>query len=93
MSLLWLAIWGCVLLLSRFPLLRFAEADPPLASSRQSFKEIVLAPSEKLGGLGGLGDTKVKRLRDTFEGTFVVGKKKKQKSQAEKNGEKGAALN
>lgn len=39
--------------------------------------------------LPGLGDKKVKRLRDAFEGSFVVGKKAKRKGAAEKKGERG----
>lgn len=60
----------------------------------QTFEKIVSASSDSLSLLPGLGDKKVKRLRDAFEGSFVVGKKKKKrKSNAEKAGEKGPALN
>ncbi|ORY89614.1 restriction endonuclease type II-like protein [Leucosporidium creatinivorum] len=63
-----------------------------LASNFGTFEKIVSASSDSLSLLPGLGDKKVKRLRDAFEGSFVVGKKKK-KSNAQKAGEKGPALN
>ena len=62
--------------------------DSPHRTPPQSFEKIVLASSDSLSLLPGLGDKKVKRLRDAFEGSFVVGKKKK-KGPAEKRAERG----
>jgi len=53
----------------------------------QSFEKIVNASSAQLSQLPGLGDKKVKRLRDAFTGNFTV--KKRKKGNAEKRAEEG----
>ncbi|GAA5859932.1 hypothetical protein JCM5353_005651 [Sporobolomyces roseus] len=58
-----------------------------LVSNFGSFEKIVNAPSASLSNLPGLGDKKVKRLRDAFTGNFTV--KKKRKGNAEKRAEEG----
>ncbi|SCZ89685.1 BZ3500_MvSof-1268-A1-R1_Chr9g10557 [Microbotryum saponariae] len=69
-----------------------------LASNCLTFRNIVTASPDALGALPGLGDKKVRRLRDAFEGSFVVTKKKRvdlmeKKSIADRMAEKGHALN
>lgn len=59
----------------------------------QSFHKIITATPESLGVCPGLGEKKVKRLRDACTGSFVLRSKKKKKSMAEEMGEKGNALN
>ncbi|KAK9893873.1 DNA repair protein rad10 [Cystobasidium minutum MCA 4210] len=61
-----------------------------LTSNFGSLKEIVLAPPESLLACPGLGEKKVKRLREAFTSQFVV---KPRKSNAEKRGETGPSLN
>ncbi|GAA5968496.1 hypothetical protein JCM3765_006714 [Sporobolomyces pararoseus] len=58
-----------------------------LVSNFGSFEKIVNAPSAQLSNLPGLGDKKVKRLRDAFTGSFTV--KKRKKGNAEKRAEEG----
>ncbi|GAA6017689.1 hypothetical protein JCM11491_001169 [Sporobolomyces phaffii] len=58
-----------------------------LVSNFGSFAKIVNAPSASLSDLPGLGDKKVKRLRDAFTGGFTI--KKKKKGNAEKRAEEG----
>ena len=58
----------------------------------QSFKEIATASPDNLTTLPGLGEKKVKRMREAFAASFVV-KNKKKKSEAERRGEEGNALN
>ncbi|GAA5824406.1 hypothetical protein JCM11251_000408 [Rhodosporidiobolus azoricus] len=62
-----------------------------LVSNFGSFDKILLAPSSTLSSLPGLGDKKVKRLRDAFTAPFQLssGKKKRKIGEAEKRGEKG----
>ena len=48
-----------------------------LASHFGTLSNIVAASAEALASLPGLGDKKVKRLRDAFEGTLIVGAKGK----------------
>lgn len=60
----------------------------------QSFKNIILASSDALVNCVGVGEKKSKRLRDAFTSGFTVrSNNKKRKSQAEKNGGMGPALN
>lgn len=61
-----------------------------LTSNFGSLKEIVLAPPESLLACPGLGEKKVKRLREAFTSQFVV---KRRKTNAEKRGEIGPSLN
>ncbi|KAK4054310.1 ssDNA endonuclease and repair protein rad10 [Microbotryomycetes sp. JL221] len=66
-----------------------------LASNFGTFKNIVNAPSETLSMLPGLGDKKIKRLRDAFETNFVVAstqaqKKRMSNSAARTAGESGS---
>lgn len=61
-----------------------------LTSNFGSLREIVLAPPESLLACPGLGEKKVKRLREAFTSQFVV---KPRKSNAEKRGEVGPSLN
>lgn len=61
-----------------------------LTSNFGSLREIVLAPPESLLACPGLGEKKVKRLREAFTSQFVV---KPRKSSAEKRGEVGPNLN
>ena len=61
-----------------------------LASNFGSLKEIVSAPAESLLACPGLGEKKVKRLREAFTSPFVV---KKRKTMAERRGELGPDLN
>lgn len=61
-----------------------------LTSNFGSLREIVLAPPESLLACPGLGEKKVKRLREAFTSPFVV---KPRKSAAEKRGELGPSLN
>ncbi|KAK4054093.1 ssDNA endonuclease and repair protein rad10 [Microbotryomycetes sp. JL201] len=64
-----------------------------LASNFGTFKNIVSAPAETLMTLPGLGDKKVKRLRDAFESPFLVqqaqAKRRVQQSAARDAGEAG----
>lgn len=50
-----------------------------LSSSLGSFAKIVTASAGTLGSLPGLGDKKVKRIRDACEATFVVRSEPKRK--------------
>jgi DNA excision repair protein ERCC-1 len=61
-----------------------------LTSNFGSLKEIVLAPPEKLLACPGLGEKKVKRLREAFTSQFII---KPRKSNAEKLSEVGPNLN
>ncbi|SCV69877.1 BQ2448_1271 [Microbotryum intermedium] len=69
-----------------------------LASNCLTFRNIVTASPDALAALPGLGDKKVRRLRDAFEGSFVVTKKKRvdlmeKKSIADRMAERSPALN
>ncbi|SGY13657.1 BQ5605_C010g05934 [Microbotryum silenes-dioicae] len=77
---------------------RILDADARLDGRGQTFRNIVTASPDALAALPGLGDKKVRRLRDAFEGSFVVTKKKRvdlmeKKSIADRMAEKGHALN
>lgn len=61
-----------------------------LTSNFGSLRNIVTAPAESLLACPGLGEKKVKRLREAFSSQFVV---KKRKTNAEKRGEMGPNLN
>lgn len=61
-----------------------------LLSNFGSLKDITSASGEVLLACPGLGDKKVKRLREAFTAPFVVGKKR---SMAERRGEVGNELN
>lgn len=58
-----------------------------LVSNFGSFEKIVNAPSAQLSDLPGLGDKKVKRLRDAFTGSFTVRKRKR--GNAERRAQEG----
>ncbi|GAA5864029.1 hypothetical protein JCM1840_000674 [Sporobolomyces johnsonii] len=62
-----------------------------LLSNFGSFEKIVNAPAASLSTLPGLGDKKVKRLRDAFTGSFTA-KAKKRKSAAERRSDEGAQV-
>ncbi|GAA5955960.1 hypothetical protein JCM21900_002631 [Sporobolomyces salmonicolor] len=62
-----------------------------LLSNFGSFEKIVNAPAASLSTLPGLGDKKVKRLRDAFTGSFNT-KVKKRKSAAERKSDEGAQV-
>lgn len=53
----------------------------------QSFEKILTAPSATLSSLPGLGDKKVKRLRDAFTAPFQLNAGKKRKVQVERTSE------
>ena len=76
--------FGVSLLFLRSPL---DNSTQLIQSLVQSFEKIVNAPSASLSNLPGLGDKKVKRLRDAFTGNFTV--KRKRKGNAEKRAEEG----
>ncbi|GAA5936434.1 DNA repair protein RAD10 [Sporobolomyces koalae] len=59
-----------------------------LVSNLGSFEKIVTAPASTLSNLPGLGDKKVKRLRDAFTGNFTI--KKRRRGNAEKRAEEGS---
>ncbi|KAL7004037.1 ssDNA endonuclease and repair protein rad10 [Cystobasidiomycetes sp. EMM_F5] len=61
-----------------------------LTSNFGSFRNIALASADDLVGCPGLGEKKVKRLRENFTAPLMV---KKRKSNAEKRAEAGNALN
>lgn len=72
------------------------SCDPNLTwQCVQSFKNIVTASAESLSACVGIGETKVRRLRNACTGAFIVraGAKKQKKSVAQAEGEKGPALN
>lgn len=58
----------------------------------QSFKSIVTAQPNSLIDCIGIGEKKMKRMRDAFTGPFTL-KAKRKKSQAEANGAEGNAMN
>ncbi|BGP49234.1 ssDNA endonuclease and repair protein rad10 [Rhodotorula kratochvilovae] len=62
-----------------------------LMSSLGTFAKIVTAPASQLSTLPGLGDKKVRRLREAFTAPFVVGAKRRRTGpgEAEKRGEGG----
>ncbi|KPV71749.1 uncharacterized protein RHOBADRAFT_18939 [Rhodotorula graminis WP1] len=64
-----------------------------LMSSLGSFSKIVTAPASQLSTLPGLGDKKVRRLREAFTAPFVLhpagAKRRKTVGEAEKRGEGG----
>ncbi|GAA5917121.1 hypothetical protein JCM6882_009354 [Rhodosporidiobolus microsporus] len=64
-----------------------------LASNFGSFDKILLAPASTLSSLPGLGDKKVKRLRDAFTAPFQLNPAQKKRrrvvGEAEKRGEEG----
>lgn len=64
-----------------------------LASNYGSLEKIVLAEPESLSLLPGLGEKKIKRMRETFTGSFLVKNKKKKVSGAEIAAKKGNVLN
>lgn len=59
-----------------------------LASHYGTFAQIVQAPAESLAALPGLGDKKVKRLRDAFEGSLVVGARGRKGNAANRKSQK-----
>lgn len=60
----------------------------------QSLKRIMNATPDELSSCPGLGEKKVKRLREAFSQPFAVSSSDKRKSSAQKKGESGStALN
>lgn len=83
---------------SAFALSLIQTPDPPPLSSHrdlQSFSKILLAPPSSLSALPGLGDKKVKRLRDAFSSPFQLGsageKKRKREEKEERERRTGEA--
>jgi DNA excision repair protein ERCC-1 len=64
----------------------------PVDETEQSFKAIATADPDSLVNLPGVGEKKVKRIREAFSTSFLV-KAKKKKSNAEQRGEVGNQLN
>lgn len=80
------------------PLDRAQQADavllfPPPSLAAQTFAKIVTAPPSQLSALPGLGDKKVRRLREAFTAPFVLhpagAKRRKVVGEAEKRGNGG----